>query len=511
MSGTTRTGMGLNAAVSVIGAAAILVMINYLSMRHYVRGDWTAAGLYTLSDKSEKVVRALPRDVQIFAMWSQADPRFADVKELLDDYAGHSRRVTWEVVDPDLARDRAQLLIQRYGGKVLTDGVNTGYETGLFVVSGDNVKFLAAGEFEDVAMADPFGAERDPGEHVTGYLAEQKITAALLRVTSEKQTKICFVQGHGEWSLEGFGGRSLGHVRDELVQDSFRVEAIATAGASRIPEGCELVVCAGPRRAPMEEELALLERYLEDGGRVLLLLDPIIDGERFAPTGFERLAADHGIRLGVDLLIEVDPRRLVSPAAETFLASEFTGHQAVRQLAVPDSVDPSVRESIGAFPVVFSSVRSLAAAEGAGVFAEPLARTSPASWGETDLSFIGDLSRPPAKDERDTPGPAVISMAAALPDGPGGQPGGRLVVVGDSDFLGEELYAHASFYNRDFWSGLVGWLTAREDLISIAPKNPEHVRLTLTGDDFLTISLLLLGELLLGVGLGIAVWIRRRS
>jgi hypothetical protein len=510
MNASQRTGMGLNAAISVLGAAAILLMVNYLSMRHYVRGDWTAAGIYTLSEKSIKVAAGLERDVQIFAMWSQSDPRFADVKELLDDYLAHSRRLSFEVVDPDLARDRAQLLIQRYGGKVLHDGVNTGYETGLFVVAGDNVKFLAATEFEDASAMDPFGAGEE-AEGLTGYMAEQKITSALLRVTAERQAKICFVQGHGEWSLEGAGGRSLGHVRDELIQDSFRVEAIATAGASRVPEGCDLVVVAGPGRALMEDEAALLGRYLEGGGRVLLLLDPIIDGDRFAPTGLERLAADNGIRLGNDLLIEVDPRRLVSPSAETFLVSEFTGHQSVRQLAVPASVDAAVREQVGAFPVVLSSVRSLAAGEGAAVVSEPVARTSAAAWGEVDLSFIGEAGQPPGKDQYDTQGPAVLAMATTRPDGPTGELGGRLVVVGDSDFLGEELYAHASFYNRDFWSGLVGWLTAREDLIAIAPKNPEHVRLELTGDDFLTIVLVLLGELLLGVGVGVAVWIRRRS
>jgi hypothetical protein len=503
--------MGLNAAISVLGAAAILLMVNYLSLRHYVRGDWTAAGIYTLSGKSIKVTAGLERDVQIFAMWSQADQRFADVKELLDGYLGHSRRVTFEIVDPDLARDRAQLLIQRYGGKVLTDGVNTGYETGLFVVSGDNVKFLAATEFEDNSAMDQFGGGGDGAAGLSGYMAEQKITSALLRVTAERQSKICFVQGHGEWSLDGFGGRSLGHVRDELIQDSFRVEAIATAGASRIPAGCDLAVVAGPRRALMEDEAALLGRFLERGGRLLLLLDPIIDGERFAPTGLERLAAENGIRLGNDLVIEVDPRRLVSPSAETFLVSEFTAHPAVRQLAVPASVDATVRERVSAFPVVLSSVRSLAADREAEVISEPLAQSSAAAWGEVDLSFIGDAAKPPEKDQYDAEGPAVLAMTAARPDGPAGEPGGRLAVVGDSDFLGEEFYAHASFYNRDFWSGLVGWLTAREELISIAPKNPEHVRLDLTGDDFLTIAAVLLGELLLGVGVGVAVWVRRRS
>ncbi|MFO8072239.1 MAG: GldG family protein [Polyangia bacterium] len=505
-----QIGMGGNTAVSVIGAAAILVMANYLVSRHYVRGDWTGGGIYTLSDKSEEVVGGLEKNISLYMMWSQADLRFADVKELLDNYAALSPHLSLEVVDPDLAPEKVQMLTQRYGGKVLTDGVNVGWQAGVFVVSGENVKFVGAEKFE-AQPADPMGRASGDEEAVSGYRAEQEITSALLRVTAEEQAGVCFVQGHGERELEGFGRRSLARVKDELEQDSYRVEGLITAGTERVPAHCDLVVVAGPQRAFTEKEAELLGEYVDEGGRLLLLLDPLFEGDRFAPTGLERLCADRGIVLHNDLVVEVEASRLVSMSNDLFTASEFTSHEAVEQLSVPVSAGADASQQLGAYPVVFASARSLEADEESETVAEPLARSSESSWGETDLSFVDPRGAPPEKDQYDVPGPAVLAMAAALPARSEDEEGGRLVVVGDSDVIGEELIAHAGFYNRDFWSGLVGWLTSREDLISIAPKDTEHIKLTLSWDDFLTIVALLIGEVLLGIAAGVVVWIRRRS
>ena len=117
----------------------------------------------------------------------------------------------------------------------------------------------------------------------------------------------------------------------------------------------------------------------------------------------------------------------------------------------------------------------------------------------------------PERDQYDSAGPAPLAMAAVLAAPGENRPGGRLVVVGDSDFLSEELFVNGSLFNRDFWSGLVGWLTAREDLISIAPKNPEHVRLNLTEDDVSTVWQVVIGEAVLVLIIGVVVWFRRRS
>ena len=50
-------------ALAALAAAAFALVagVNYLSARHWVRGDWTKTRLYSLSETTRKVVAALPQ------------------------------------------------------------------------------------------------------------------------------------------------------------------------------------------------------------------------------------------------------------------------------------------------------------------------------------------------------------------------------------------------------------------------------------------------------------------
>jgi ABC-type uncharacterized transport system involved in gliding motility auxiliary subunit len=55
-----------------------------------------------------------------------------------------------------------------------------------------------------------------------------------------------------------------------------------------------------------------------------------------------------------------------------------------------------------------------------------------------------------------------------------------VVVVGDSDFLGNQLLPFEG--NRDLGLNIANWLAQQENLIAIRPKDPKDSRLTLTQD-----------------------------
>lgn len=511
---TERLRTGSNVVISIIGAAVILVAVNYLAMRHYKRADWTESGLYTLSDKSAKVLETLDKDTMLYALWSGGDPsgRFEDVKEILDRYAAVSPRLKVEMVDPDLNPDRVKMIINRYGARIHQDEHGrAGVEAGVFVVSGDNVKFVSSMDFEDTD--DMWGQmEGNTGDNVSGFNAEQSLTSAILQVTSDFQPKVCFTQGHDEWGFESLGGgQSLSHIKDNLIQDGLKVDAFTTIGASRIPKGCDVIVTVGPQKAFLPEEAALLERFVKQGGKLLLFLDPLISGTSFESTGLESLTAEFGIKLNRDLIFEADPRRLIGASPVSLVASEFTNHEAVKHLSLPDSVGANIKAEVSAYPVAFSAARSLSAVPDAPQIVTTLASASKDAWGETDAASFSTADAIPAKDQYDTQGPPALAMASALPDTGNGKTGGELYVVGDSDVLLPELFVNAALSNRDFFSGLIGKLVKRPELISIAPKNPEHVRLNLSEDDLGTVTKLIWGEILFFVLLGIAVWLRRRS
>ena len=179
-----RARVGSNTTISIVGAAVILLAVNYLAMRHYSRLDWTSSGIYTLSDKTLKVVGSLDEEVTMHVLWSAGDPsgRFEEAKEILDRYAAASPRLTVTIVDPDLNPERVQMLIQQYGARIQQDAMGrSGIEAGIFVVAGDNVKFVPSSDFESFSPDMMGGGPEEEG--LSGFNAEQSLTAGVMQVT----------------------------------------------------------------------------------------------------------------------------------------------------------------------------------------------------------------------------------------------------------------------------------------------------------------------------------------
>jgi ABC-type uncharacterized transport system involved in gliding motility auxiliary subunit len=88
--------------------------------------------------------------------------------------------------------------------------------------------------------------------------------------------------------------------------------------------------------------------------------------------------------------------------------------------------------------------------------------------------------------------------------------GGKLVVIGDSDFATNEMVDN--FSNKDLLPNLLAWMVGEEDQISIRPETSGAGSFTLTA-----IQTLLLGLLALLVAPGLALlgalqtWRARRS
>ncbi|HET9765621.1 MAG TPA: Gldg family protein, partial [Thermoanaerobaculia bacterium] len=104
---------------STLGAAALLVLaivviLNYLSFRHYQRWDWTKSHLYTLSEKSLSIIKGLDRDVSVIVFMDDQSPTFQPTRELLERYAAASPKIKVSVVDPLRNPARAQQLVQQY-------------------------------------------------------------------------------------------------------------------------------------------------------------------------------------------------------------------------------------------------------------------------------------------------------------------------------------------------------------------------------------------------------------
>jgi len=452
--------------------------------------------MYTLSERTKTQVAQVAQDISIYVLWSKSDPLYIHVSEVLKRYMSLSKKIHVETLDPDMNPEKFALISQKYGRVRTDENGQAGLETGIIVVSGKNSRFVPSSDFQDIGG----DMMSDPGDKPASvFKAEQAVTSALAGVMDTRKRTICFSQGHGEWAFDGDGGNTLSHISRGLKIDGIDSEALVLDSSSTIPERCNLVVVVGPSRAFLDDEAAVLSRWVRGGHRLMLLLDPIPKEDAFVPTGLEKLTFDAGISLDIDLVLETDPRRLVSDSPVTFIASEFFAHAAVKPLAVQ-----------GPLPVVFSTSRSLKIVESGEAVATALAQSSPMSWGETNLASLQGGTEAPAQDGLDREGPLPIAAVSTV-NGSNPSKSGRLLVVGDSDFLSEELMINSRLYNQDFWNAMVGFLAENRAMIAIAPKNPEQVHLTLSEADSRNILFTLATEILLIIAMGVLIIVSRRK
>lgn len=498
MSAQPRTR--LNLVLTAVFGLAVVVLLNYISSRHYKRWDWTDHGLFTLSERSQQALQELDKDVAIFVFLGRDEQDFADVETLLEEYKAVTDRITVEWVDPDRDRARYQALADRFGIDSWLAGEVTLSQVPVVVTSGERKWKVERHQL----IVEDFDSFEDTGGPKLNLQSERALTGAILEVTTGEPTKVCVAAGHGEWEIGAYGERSFDAVARELDWEKIEVEAFEIR-ADDVPETCDALFVISPQRPFSKDEVAVVTRYLESGGNVLLSFDPVLKKEVLTPTGFEAALEERGIVVGADLVIENDTaQQLPGNPGDLFLVTNLGTHRLV----------DTIRKRGGG--ILLAVARSVDVTDGSDT--EVLYRTSPMAVAETDIARAID----PKSEGAPTP-PNEVPLAVAWeyvpplgedlkPVKPDGPTPGRLLVVGDSDWMSAELLENPQLSNIDFLSTSAGWLTRREAMINIAPRKTNAHAVIMSDSDlmnlfFRVVVLLPLAAFIAGFG----VWWSRRS
>jgi ABC-type uncharacterized transport system involved in gliding motility auxiliary subunit len=473
----------------ILLAIAVFVGVNYLSLRHWKRFDWTHTQIYSLSETTKKILAGLKQPVQVTVFMTQGSSRLLpEVKELLARYQAASPKIEVEYLDPRRNMARAEALVKEAGVK----------ENTVVFRSGDRKKYVEEDKLADFDFSSmTMGGGGAPS--VRAFKGEEAFTSAILSVTESKQPKVYFSKGHGEGAIDS-GERMRGYAdaKQILERSNMTVGTWDSLGKDNLPADADLIIVGGPRTAFLEPEAGALAKYLAAGGHALLLLDPILPGPGAPPLdlGFGGLLGKYGIKLGNDLV--VDPANaLPTIGAETVLANRYGTSPIVRGL------------SAEGLPVVFPLVRSVTKAEKPpeGLTELMLVETSPEGWGETNLK---DLDAGIKKDPEDTQGPVSLAVSLAAADTKADAKMPRLVVIGNSRFAANGAIENGA--NGALFANAAHWLVGSEKQVGIPPKTPAQTSLSLTDAQVNRLAwAAVVGLPGLAVLLGIWVWYRRRD
>lgn len=315
---------------------------------------------------------------------------------------------------------------------------------------------------------------------------EQDLTSALLKVTGDRAKGVYLLTGHQERDMEGADEIGFSQVAGVLRTENYRVETLNLAVTDTVPADMDVLVIADPRKPLSVDELDRLRSFIDQGVSVLAMIEP--GGED--PLG--GLLAEYGVVLTDDLVI--DPSRSFFGDIAAPLVDRYSYHQITKDLTGLSSFFPTARSI------------TLAEPRPEGWTAQLLASSSPSSWAETRYT-----ERDIARDDGEAAGP--IGLMAVIEPATAGSGKGRLVVVGDADFVADSVLntVRGSIGNLDLFMNAVGWLAEEEALISIRPKQPEARQVVLTPPQARAIiysSMLFVPLIVLAAG-GV-VWWRRR-
>ena len=439
---------------------AVLAAANWLANRHNKSVDLTANKRFSLSDQTAKVVKGLTRDVTI--TYFDRTSSFQGAKDLLDRYDNLSPKLKVDYVDPDKKPTVAKTAGVRNYGTIFIDS----------------------------------GTKREEAKSVT----EEEITGALIRSLKSGERNVCFVAGSGEGGLENSERAGYSQAKEALERGNYKVRGIsllgadnpvaaeggkpAAAAAPAVPGDCTILVIAGPRYEYPQAVADAVNKYVQDGGRAIVMLPPPLQlggQDVSAQPALSKIIEGWGVTLNKDLVYDA------SGVGQFFGLSEFAplvasyeSHAIVREM----------REVATAFPLA----HSLEVKSGA----EKLFSTTANSRAITNIAGAR-LAADPDKDKK---GPFTLAAAASAGNG-------RVVVVGSSEWASNSALRFQG--NRDLFLNMMNWLSSDEDLISIRPKDPEDRRLTLNRQQMGVLfwsSVVFLP--LIVIGSGLAVWWRRR-
>lgn len=263
--GTYSVGM---TAIIVAIVVVINLMVNQLPS-NIKKIDMSSNKIYTIGETTKEVLKGLTKDITItmIASPSSIDTR---ISTLVNNYKSLSNKIKVEAVDP-----------------VLHPTVLSKYDTeeNTIVVSCTDTNKNMVISFQDIIKYDEM-TYAYYGQYVeTEFDGEGLLTSAIDYVINEVQKKIYMVEGHRESDLSDA-------VNDLIKKANMETATVNLMTEGKIPKDCDLLLINAPLTDIAEDEKTLLEGYLKEGGKVMVLL-----GETDPLKNLESILREYGLEV----------------------------------------------------------------------------------------------------------------------------------------------------------------------------------------------------------------------
>jgi ABC transporter family protein len=447
-----------------------VALVYLISANRYVRFDITQNQVHTLNQQTKSFLAQLSTEesynIKVFAPGGE----HLQLQRFLNNYRREAPQVHYKLYDAERDYD----IVIEEGGAIKNGDI--------IVTRIDEEGTIVRKEIGTLKASDD---ER-----------EGKLTNLLISSQYLEQGVIYFTTSHGEKRFER-SEISYSILSEILNNTSFPVKPIRLLQGP-IPADTAALVIAGPTTDLFDQELEMLKDYLDEGGKLFLLFDPVFrNTDQYG--NFDKLLSQMGVKAPNEMIVD--------PIAMNASKSTYT------PLVQYNSKHPMATQAADLSPFMLNQSRPLMItdSENEKAIRQIVLQTHENIWTEP-YNNLRSVRSPVPPENKEEIGVCYTAISIEFPTD-GGRFGNttRAVVIGDSDaFIDEHIEKNGGA--AAFFINTLAWMRESRSFIYIPPRLLNSTPVMITSSQFYTLlAMFLLAGLTITLGGTAWTMLRRRS
>ena len=305
-----RSPLYRNLQVGVGALVLISLLVGWFGSSIQGRIDLTERRLYTLDSATKDLLGGIDDLVRIKLFTSEDPPvqialATRDVTDFVDDLSSAGGDKVWvEKIKADSSDDAAAKADESFVRPIEFNIASQGEFQVKLGYLGMGITY--ANKQEVIPFVDT----------VNGL--EQRVAGDIFRMTQKEERTIGMMYGHGEKRRDA----ELQSWRDQLERQYYvdEFDYVSQGVLDATGRGLDVLVIPGPNKEMFPDIVNEIDEFLADGGKVLLLLDPVlIDQQRLRGTPNNQVMIDwlksYGIDIGTDVVFDTQAHETLAFAS----------------------------------------------------------------------------------------------------------------------------------------------------------------------------------------------------
>ncbi|KGO86751.1 gliding motility protein GldG [Flavobacterium rivuli WB 3.3-2 = DSM 21788] len=264
--------------------AAALIVINFAGSYIFKRFDMTDDKRYTLSEASIKVIEEVkdPLYIDIF-LGGDLPPEFKrlqnEIRQVLEEYQVYNSNITFNFVDPLAEEEDVQKNIQEMyalGFSPTNIDMTRKGKKSLIQIFPWAIANMGQKSVRIPLLVNNFMTNKDDNINKSVQLLEYNFSDAITKLAITSKKKIAVIKGNGEMP-DKYMSDFLISLKEYYVLGEFNLDSVRGDKQRTLDnlERFDLAIIAKPTEAFTDEEKAVFDQYIMNGGKTLWMVDRV--------------------------------------------------------------------------------------------------------------------------------------------------------------------------------------------------------------------------------------------